>query len=101
MKLGEHARKTPRRRGLSEKEDTRLRQIHIAQVLNQILNQKQIHPPMSLVLPVMGSVGRGGQRRDTKADAWKERSKDERGKGMVEEIDHLSAGLAICLVNDI
>lgn len=56
---------------------------------------------MSLVLPVMGSVGRGGQQRDTKADAGKERSKDERGKRMLEEIDHLNAGLAISSVNGI
>ena len=42
----------------------------------------------------MGSVGRGGgQQRDTKADAGKAISKDERGKRMLEEIDHLSAGL--------
>lgn len=50
---------------------------------------------MSLVLQVMGSIGRGSQQRDTKADAGKERLKDETGKRKLGEIDNLGAGLTI------
>lgn len=50
---------------------------------------------MSLVLPVMGSIGRGGQQRDTKADVGKEKLKDEMGKRKLGEIDNLGAGLTI------
>lgn len=50
---------------------------------------------MSLVLPVMGSIRRGGQQRETKADAGKEKLKDEMGKRMLGEIDNVGAGLTI------
>ncbi|VVB06723.1 unnamed protein product [Arabis nemorensis] len=47
------------------------------------------------VLPVMGSIRRGGQQRDTKADAGKEKLKDEMGKRMLGEIDNVGAAVVL------